>query len=203
MLDAELLAIVLGTGVGSRNALAIAVALLEHFRDLRRLAAAGFGELASIPGIGLAQACRVKAALHLAQRLVERPVSRGEPMSGPEEVARRVGRRLVILEREVLVCLAMDVKNRVLGEAAVGLGSPRNVEVVLRDAFTPAVREGAVSIIVLHNHPSGDPTPSPNDHAFTERFVEAGRMLGIEVLDHLVVAHDGWTSLASGRTASW
>ncbi len=203
LLDAELLALVLGTGSRTASAFAIALALLARFGDLLRLATAGVAELAAVPGVGFAQACRLKAALTLAGRVAERPFSRGDPFTSTADVARRVGRGLLGLEREVLVVLALDVKNRVLTEARLAEGSVCTVDIVPRDAFTFAVREGAVGLIFVHNHPSGDPTPSADDVAFTERLREVGQIIGVQVLDHIVVARTGYRSLLHGQGGAW
>jgi DNA repair protein RadC len=195
--DVELLAVVLGAGTRGADSLRTAAELVRRFPDLRRLAGAGIGELSAIPGVGPAQACRVKAALALAGRLGERPLVRGERLSGPEAVHRRVGRPLAALDREVFLAIALDVKHRVLGEARVAEGGACSVEVQPRDAFTTAVREGAAAVIFVHNHPSGDPSPSGADRALTERLRRAGELIGVAVLDHVIVAQNGWFAFSS------
>ena len=197
--DAELLAAVLGTGPRAGGAVATAEALLARFADLRRLAGAGVAELSTIPGVGLAQACRVKAALALADRLAERPFLRGQRLAGPEEVFARVGPRLRLLEHEVFLVLALDCKHRVLGEHAVAVGGACTVDVLPRDVFGPALREAAVAAILVHNHPSGDPNPSGADEGVTRRLAAAGDLLGVKVLDHIIVAQEGFFSFAARR----
>jgi DNA repair protein RadC len=196
--DAELLAVVLGAGIRGGDALRTAAELVGRFPDLRRLAGAGIGELSAIPGVGPAQACRLKAALALATRLGERPLVRGERLAGPQDVHRRVGRPLVALDREVFLAVALDVKHRVLGEARVAEGGACSVEVQPRDAFTSAVRESAAAVIFVHNHPSGDPTPSTADRALTQRLQRAGEVIGVTVLDHVIVAQNGWFAFSLG-----
>ncbi|MSP16695.1 MAG: DNA repair protein RadC [Myxococcales bacterium] len=199
--DAELLALLLGSGARGVGAAGAARMLAERFPELRRMAVAGIAELCDVPGIGVVQACRIKAALALAGRLAERPFARGEPLGGPRDVFERIGRRLAPLEHEVFVALLLDVKQRVLAEQRVAEGGACSVEVVPRDLFARAVRESAVGVLFIHNHPSGDPSPSQADRELTERLVAAGRIVGVNVVDHVVVAQGGFYSFTEGRSA--
>jgi DNA repair protein RadC len=194
LLDAELLAVLIGTGARGHDALAAAHGLLTRFRDLRRIAGAGTAELAAVPGVGFAKALRLKAALALAARLAERPIARGDTLNGPIPVFERLGRRLLALEREVFLALALDVKNRVLSELPLAQGGTCSVEIHPRDVFSAVLREGATSVIFVHNHPSGDPTPSDEDRALTFRLKQAGELVGVRVLDHIIVAQHGFFS---------
>lgn len=194
--DAELLALVLGTGTRGRDAVAAAEAILARFPDLRRVAHAGAAELCAVAGVGTAQACRVKAALALATRLGERPFARGEPLGGPRGVYERIGRRLAPLEHEVFVSVLLDAKHRVLSEHHIADGGVCSVEVIPRDVFAAVVREASAAVVFVHNHPSGDPTPSRADEELTRRLTAAGHLVGVEVLDHIVVAQQGWYSFA-------
>lgn len=198
--DADLVAIVLGSGVRGVDALATADALVSRFGDLRRLASAGLAELCDVPGVGVAQACRLKAALALAGRLASRPLRRGERIAGPRDVFERVGRRLVSLEHEVLVALALDAKHRVLAEQRLADGGVCSIQVLPRDVFAGLVREAAVGTVFVHNHPSGDPTPSAADEDLTCRLRAAGALLGIQILDHVIVAGSRYYSFTEGRT---
>jgi DNA repair protein RadC len=199
--DAELLAVVLGSGAPGRDALATAHALVAAFPDLRRLAAAGLAELAAVPGVGRAQALRVKAALALATRLVERPRARVASIRGPADVHSRLAARLVPLEHEVFVALALDVKHRVIAERQLAMGGVCSVEIVPRDVFALLVREAAAAAIVVHNHPSGDPSPSDADRRITDRLHAAGQLVGVPVVDHVIVATGSYYSFAEGRRA--
>lgn len=198
--DDELLAAVLGTGARGRGAAGAASALVARFPDLRRMAAAGVGELAQVPGVGVAQACRLKAALALAARLGERPYARGEQVLGPEDIYDRIGRRLLTLDREVFVAIALDVKNRILGEHRIAEGGVCSVDVLPRDVFGVLVRDTAVATVLIHNHPSGDPSPSTSDKVLTERFTAAGVLVGVRVLDHIIVAQGGYYAFSGQGT---
>jgi DNA repair protein RadC len=199
MRDAELLAVILGTGARGRAALSVAESVLERFGDLRRVAVAGVAELAAVAGVGRAKACRVKAALALAGRLAARPYERGESMGGPGDVYARVGARLRALEREVFVVLALDVKHRVLAERRVAEGGVCSVQVLPRDLFAHVVREAAAAVVCVHNHPSGDPSPSAEDQIMTRRLQAAGQLIGVPLIDHVIVGQSGYYSFAEGR----
>jgi DNA repair protein RadC len=185
--DNELLAIVLGQG-----STVVSQGLVERFPDLRKMAAAGVAELAAVHGVGHAHACRIKAALALAGRLGERPFARGEPLAGPDQLYTRVGRRLVHLEREVFIGLALDAKHRVLAEIQLAEGGACSVDIIPRDVFATLVREAAAAAVFVHNHPSGDPTPSDADVRLTERLARIGDLVGIPVIDHVIAGVEGY-----------
>lgn len=192
MADAELIAIVLGHA-GPR----VAHALVGRFRNLKRIADARLHELAQVEGVGFAAASRIKAALALAGRMW-RPYQRGDPVGKPADVYDRLGRRFAMADREAFVALALDGRNRVMVELRLAQGGACSVEVVPRDLFSTLLREGATGVIFAHNHPSGDPRPSPADLTLTERLRAAGRLVGVRVVDHVVLAKDGFVSLADG-----
>jgi DNA repair protein RadC len=194
--DAELYALILGTGSRGQDALATGKLVAEAYPELRRLAQAGLHELASLPGVGLAKACRLKAALALASRLDQRPLQRGEPLGEPRALFERMGPQLRGQERECFVVVAVDVKHRVLASRRIAEGGVTAVSLEARDVFMWLVREGAAGMMLVHNHPSGDPTPSPDDLELTHRLAMAGELLGITLVDHLVVAQEGFYSLS-------
>jgi DNA repair protein RadC len=196
--DAELFALVLGTG--PKGALAMAEELVAAFPDLRRMAKAGVWELRNVLGIGTAQACRVKAALALASRLNERPYLRGDPMMGPEDIWERIGRRLIVQEREIFLAVLMDVKHRVIAEYKIADGGVCSVEVVPRDVFAAVLREASAAVVFIHNHPSGDPAPSKADELLTRRLTAAGEVVGVRVVDHVIVGQRGYHSFSEGVT---
>jgi len=175
--------------------------LAARFPDLRRMAVACVGELAEVKGVGFAQACRIKAAVELGVRLSERPFRRGDKIPEPGEVYQRIGRRLSFAERETLVGIGLDVKNRVLVETTLALGGVCSIEILPRDVFMPILREGAAAAIFVHNHPSGDPRPSEDDRRLTRRLAAAGAdFLGVRVLDHIIVGDQGFFSFAESSS---
>ncbi len=192
--DHELLSIVVGVGGRGVDVDTVASTLLGRYGDLGRLASAGVGELAAVPGLGLVKACRVKAALALAARLVERPLRRGEKVLSPSAVWSRVGQRITLLDHEVFIALALDGQAKVITELALAHGGACSVDFRPADVFRALLRAGATATILIHNHPSGDPTPSENDLRATKRLQDAGQLLGVFVLDHIIVGRDGYQS---------
>lgn len=199
--DADLLAILVGVGTQERDAGAVATSLLGRFPDLRGLARAGVGELAAVPGLGHAKACRVKAALALAGRLVERPFHTGEPVLHARQVYERVGRRLVHLEHEVFIALALDSQACILTEITLSRGGACSVDFRPADVFRALLGAGATQAILVHNHPSGTPDPSAADLRSTERLKDAGDLLGLGVLDHIIVGRSAFWSYVGGKEA--
>jgi DNA repair protein RadC len=194
---AELVAILLGTGRVGQNARQIAEGLLETGSgSLRRLASRPPNELVRTAGIGRAKAGRLVAALELGSRLVReaRPVP--VRIRSPADVA-RVASALVDLQVEEFHLLALNVQHEVLRDVLITRGLLNTSLVHPREVFRAAIAEAAAGIVLVHNHPSGDPTPSPEDREVTKQLVAAGTLLGIPVLDHVIVAGDQFVSLAS------
>ncbi|NLY50692.1 MAG: DNA repair protein RadC [Firmicutes bacterium] len=195
---AELLAIILRTGSRGRTALDLAQLLLTGEGDevgLRYLATASLNELAKRPGIGLVKAIQVKAALELGRRLVREGAERGPSIRSPRDVFSLVGDEMRLYDREHFRALHLNTKNQVLAQETVAVGSLSAALVHPRELFKGCVKRSAAAVILLHNHPSGDPEPSSEDIALTRRLVEAGSILGIEVLDHLVIGDGCYVSL--------
>ena len=192
--DEELLAILLGTGTAGCSARALAHAMLAD-GGLPGLARASARELRSRPGIGAAKAATVLAAVELGRRLATRRLREGDPIRGPEDVFRHFHPRLRDAGQEQFLVILLDGRHRVIGEARASEGTLTASLVHPREVFRPALRDGAAAIVLVHNHPSGDPSPSAEDRAVTRRLVRAGELLGIQVLDHVVVAERGWRSL--------
>jgi DNA repair protein RadC len=194
--DAELLALLLRTGArGSGAALDIGTDLLERHGSVAGLDRATLRELCAHRGLGPAKAASVKAALELGRRLLAGPGRPAPRLSSSRDVADRFTPRLFNLPREVFIAVLLNARNETIREITVAVGCLTGSLVHPREVFQPAVRDSAAAVILVHNHPSGDPTPSPEDVQLTERLVEAGRILGIRVLDHVVVAHGGYASL--------
>ncbi len=192
---AELLAIILRTGVQDENVVRVAQRLLAGFGNLAGLAQAGTAELISEKGLGPAKVAQLKAALELGRRLlVEAPGERPQVRS-PADAANLVMSEMDLLEQEQLRVMLLDTKNRVLATPTVYKGSLNTSLIRVGEVFREAIKANCASLIVLHNHPSGDPTPSPEDVAVTAQIVEAGKLLDVEVLDHLIIGRQRFVSL--------
>ncbi|NIR42509.1 MAG: DNA repair protein RadC [Gemmatimonadetes bacterium] len=192
---AELLAILTSSGAGGRNALEIAENLYERFgRSLRRLGSAPGSQLMAVPGIGAARATAVQAALELGRRAAEEVRHEDDRVTTPRDVYRRFELRLRDLRQEEFHVLLLSTQNAVLRDVMVTRGILDASVVHPREVFAPALAEAAAGVILVHNHPSGDPTPSPADREITRQLVDAGRLLGIPVRDHVVVGNGRFAS---------
>jgi DNA repair protein RadC len=192
---AELLALVWGSGVRGRSAVELATGVLTQLGGISGVASASATELQAVGGVGPARAAQVEAAFELGRRLLaDWPTDRWQIRS-PRDVADRLVLQMGRLEREELRAVLLNARNVVLRVATVYQGNVSSSLVRIGELFRDAVRWNATGVILVHNHPSGDPTPSPDDLHLTAEALAAGRLLDIEVLDHLVVGHDAWTSL--------
>lgn len=192
---AELLAILLRVGVPGENAVQLGQRLLQEMGGLSGIHRAEFGELLNQHGLKTAKAAQIKAALELGRRLMleapeERPV-----ISSPADAANLVQYEMSALEQEDLRLILLDQRNRVIDVVVQYRGSVNQAQVRVGELFKSAVRRNAVNMIVVHNHPSGDPTPSPDDIALTRAVVQAGKLLDIDVLDHIIIGRGRWVSL--------
>lgn len=192
--DAELLAILLRTGVRGASAVDHGRALMEQFGTLRQLAAAGVGELCKVKGLGPVKAAQILAALEIAKRYGEDEFKPGEPLRGSGDVYAHFRERLASEKREHFYAVLLDNKHRKIRDIAVSQGSLTASIVHPRDVFAPVVREAAAAVIFVHNHPSGDPTPSKEDIEITRRLREVGEIMGVRVLDHIVVGKGRYVS---------
>lgn len=191
----ELVAILVGSGGSGGSAFHVADRLLGWADgSLRRLGAADPGALERVVGVGAATAARVVAALELGRRGAAWTDEGDEPIRGPADVFRRMGPRLRDLPQEEFHALLLNTRHRVIREVAVTRGILDASLIHPREVFRVAVVEGAAGVILVHNHPSGDPTPSAEDRAVTRQLAEAGRALGIPVLDHVVIGDGDWRS---------
>lgn len=193
--QAELLAILLRVGVPGENAVQVGQRLLRDLGGLTGLHRASFEEVCNQHGIGPAKAAQIKAAIELGRRMAiavpeERPMVRS-----PDDAAALVQYEMGALEHEELRVMLLDVRNRVLDTVMIYRGSTTSAQVRVGELFKAAVRRSATAIIVVHNHPSGDPSPSPEDIALTRAIVQAGALLDIGVLDHLVIGRGRYVSL--------
>jgi DNA repair protein RadC len=193
--SAELIALLWGSGVRGRSAVDLATDALAAHDGLPGLARASEVELAAIPGIGTAKAAQLVAAFELGRRLLADWPSNRWAVRGPRDLADRLILQMGRLEREELRVVSLDTKNQVLRISTVYQGNVSASLVRVGELFRDAVRLNAASVILVHNHPSGDPTPSPDDLHLTAETLAAGRLLDIALLDHLVIGHDAYVSL--------
>jgi DNA repair protein RadC len=192
---AELLAILLRVGVEGENAVQMAHRLLNKFGGLTGLHRATFEEVVMQHGLGPAKAAQIKAALELGNRMrLEAPDERPS-INSPADAAALVQFEMSALEQEELRVILLDTRNRVLKIEKVYRGSVNTSQVRVGELFKAAIRNNAPALIVVHNHPSGDPTPSPDDVAITRAILSAGKLLDVDVLDHLVIGQGRYVSL--------
>jgi len=181
--------------IGGQKQIEISQALLARFDgDIRRLFQAHPSELAKVEGINQATAIRIKAALNLGLRLSQ-PGDERTSINSPADAAALVQSEMSLLDKEHLRTILLDRRNRVLEIVEVYQGSVNSSQIRVGEIFQAAIGRHASAIVVIHNHPSGDPTPSPDDVAVTRAIVQAGKLLDIELLDHLVIGQGKWVSL--------
>ena len=193
--NAELLAILLRVGVPGENAVQVGQRLLLHFGGITGLHRASIEEVCAQHGIGPAKAAQIKAAIELGRRLtLESPDDR-PTVHSPADAAALVQYEMSALEQEELRVMLLDTRNRVQDVITIYRGSVNSSQVRIGEVFKSAIRRNAVNLIVVHNHPSGDPTPSPDDVALTRAIVQAGKLLDVDVLDHLVIGRGRFVSL--------
>lgn len=185
--NAELLAILLRTGTINESAVALAQRLLIEAGGLRRLVEMNTEQLTALKGIGHAKALQVQAGIELGKRLVRTAQPETVTIRSPHDVSQLMMEELRYLQKEHFVCLFLNTKNHVIGQETLSIGSLNASIVHPREVFLAAIKRSSASIICVHNHPSGDPTPSPEDIDITRRLVEAGSVIGIDVLDHVII----------------
>jgi len=193
--DEELLSILLGTGVRARPALTVANELVKSSGSVAALSRASPRELAQVTGVGSARAARIAAAFELGRRAIESE-HRRELLGAPEDVYRLVGPRVAGIQQELFFVLGVDIRNGLLDVIEVARGSVHTVEVFPREVFRPLVRMAAAGGVLAHNHPTGDPTPSPEDVELTRRLRDVGNLLGIPIIDHVVIGDGKFRSIA-------
>ncbi|MCR5439976.1 MULTISPECIES: RadC family protein [unclassified Selenomonas] len=195
--NTELLAVLLRTGTHEKSALRIAEEVLAYYKERGLLAIAHIpaAELAAIHGVGQAKAATILAAVELGRRLAIAEAESAEVVNGPEDVAHFAMPRFRFEQREHFAVMLLDTKNHILGLHDVSVGSLQAAVVHPREVFRTAVDYAAASMILLHNHPSGDPTPSHEDITVTTRLVKAGKIMDIPVLDHVIIGRNRYVSL--------
>jgi DNA repair protein RadC len=202
--DAELLAVLLGALRRDEAAEVVAARLLSQLGGLHGLARLGLTGLEQQGGMSRASASRISASLELGLRLGARPLRAQQPIRSSRDVQALLGARLASAEREHFVALALDVKNRPLAQIEIAVGGLSSCALTPADAFRAVLKHAAAGVIFVHNHPSGEPTPSEEDVAMTRRLLAAGQMLGVRVIDHVVLGWDGYFSfLDAGLLNGW
>jgi len=193
--NAELLAILLRVGVPGENAVQVGQRLLVDLGGLHGLHKATFEEVCQQHGIGFAKAAQIKAAIELGRRLTAQTPDERPAVHSPGDAAELVRYEMGALEQEHLRVILLDTRNRVISIEKLYVGSLNSSTVRVGEVFRAAIQRNAAAVIVVHNHPSGDPNPSPEDVALTRSIVQAGKLMDIDVLDHLVIGHNRWVSL--------
>jgi DNA repair protein RadC len=191
----ELVAILFRTGTAQRNAVQLAEALFRELGGLSGLATSSLEELSCVNGVGRVKAIEVKAAIELGKRLSATNEDVKPIVRTPEDVAKLMMADLRYETREHLYALLLDTRNQVRHRRLISTGTLTESLIHPREVFREAIRFTAASLVLVHNHPSGDPTPSDMDVAATERLAEAGKIVGIDVLDHVIIGDGKWASL--------
>lgn len=193
--DSELLAILLRVGVEGQNVIQLAQQMLVTHGGWAGLQRLSFEEMCKIHGMGAAKAATVKAALEIGRRLLLQAPEQRPQITSPADVANLLMVEMSHLEQEHLRVVLLNTKNFVQKIHTVYVGTINSSAVRVGEVFKEALRTNSAALIVVHNHPSGDPTPSPEDAQVTRQLVDAGKLLDIDVLDHLVIGHGRWVSL--------
>jgi DNA repair protein RadC len=193
--NSELLAILFRVGIEGENVLSLASNLIARFHGLAGLARASFPELEEVKGLGEAKISTLKAAFELGRRLTISSDEERLQIRSPQDAANILMSEMSLLDQEQLRVMLLDTRNRVLSMPTIYKGNLNTSVVRVSELFRDAIKHNAAALIVAHNHPSGDPTPSPEDVAVTRNIISAGKLLDIEVLDHLVIGQQRYVSL--------
>jgi DNA repair protein RadC len=192
--DADLIAILLSTGSTAEPVGILATRLLELAGGLEKLDRLGVSAMSQYTGIGLSKACRLQAAIEVGRRIAARPYRRGRAIICSKDIDEAMRPRLAKATREHFWAIALDAKSRPVAEIEIAVGGLSACTIKPADIFRAILRELSSKIVVVHNHPSGEPTPSTEDVAFTKRLKSAGQVIGIPLLDHIIIAEQGYFS---------
>lgn len=191
----ELLAILLRIGTKEENVLELAAKILTQVGNIKGLASYSIEDLKNIKGIGLAKAAQIKAAVEIGKRISSAPNEERPIIRSPQDVERLLMEEMRHLDREYFKAISLNTKNNVLAIETVSVGSLSSSIIHPRELFKNPIKRSAAALILVHNHPSGDPSPSKEDLDVTKRLVEVGKLLGIEVLDHIIIGDNKYISL--------
>lgn len=195
----ELVALILGRGVRGESVMLTSQKLIAHFGTLDALVSCSLEDLQEVKGIGVAKACQIKACLEIARRWGNTPKyfkEKSKKASSPEEIAGVLKSKIGHFKKEHFVLVSLDTRNNILGIDTISIGTLNASLVHPREMFEAAIRHHAASVIVAHNHPSGDPLPSDEDLKVTTRLQEAGKILGIQILDHVIIGKECFFSFS-------
>lgn len=191
----ELLAILLRTGTRDYNVLQLSMQVFSHFDDLYMFKTASLEELLTIPGIGKAKAIELLASIELGKRMAKTPLLKEGAVTSSQYVGKMLMTELNGLQQELVVALFLNTKNEIIKKETIFKGSLNSSVAHPREIYKAAIKYSSARIIIAHNHPSGNPEPSEADLSFTKRMSEAGKLIGIELLDHFIIGEDSYISL--------
>jgi len=190
----ELLALVIGRGIPKKSVMNIAQELLTKFGNIKAIGQATIEELSQIKGIGLAKAAQIKACFELGRREELEPEIKNFDIKDPEAVVRAIRASIRDKAKEHFKLILLNPRNRIIGISTISIGTLNASLVHPREVFKDAITHSAASVVLAHNHPSGDPEPSEDDIKITKKLVESGKILGIEVLDHIIIGKNNFCS---------
>ncbi|MGC8976152.1 MAG: RadC family protein [Candidatus Ratteibacteria bacterium] len=198
--DTELLAILLRSGTKGQTAIDLARKIIDKFGSFRNMSHTSLNNFKEIKGLGIAKICQIKAAIEIGRRMAEKElIEKEKPLSSPDEVVKYIMPRMRDLKKEVFKVIHLDSKNRPIEIREIEEGTVNQANPIIREIFYKVIENFIPSIICVHNHPSGDPSPSKEDIEFTKRLKEAGEILGINVLDHIIIGDNLYYSFASEK----
>lgn len=198
--DTELLAILLRSGTKGETAIDLARKIIDKFGNFRNMSHTSINSFKEIKGLGIAKICQIKAAIEIGRRMAESELIKKEkPLTSPDEVVKYIMPRMRDLKKEVFKVIHLDSKNRPIEIREIEEGTVNQANPIIREIFYKAIENFIPSIICIHNHPSGDPSPSKEDIEFTKRLKEGGEILGINILDHIIIGDNIYYSFASGK----